>query len=79
VNRTVTFGIGGFDQSQPNNNVIWEVVSDEHSTRSLDVIGVFATLNAVLGIWSLEDAANAVNLAPADLIAEAQAWALAAK
>jgi hypothetical protein len=43
----------------------------------LNAEGVIATLNAVLGLWTVEDAANAVGLTPADLIAEAQAWALA--
>jgi hypothetical protein len=41
----------------------------------LNTEGVIATLNAVLGLWSVEDAANAVRLTPADLVAEAQAWA----
>lgn len=41
----------------------------------LNTEGVIATLNAVLGLWSVDDAANAVRLTPADLIAEAQAWA----
>jgi len=43
----------------------------------LDTAGVIATLNAVLGIWDIEDAANAVGLTPDDLIREAQAWAAA--
>ena len=43
----------------------------------LDSIGVMATLNAVLGVWSLSDAANAVGLTEQDLINEAQAWAVA--
>lgn len=43
----------------------------------LDTAGVMATLNAVLGLWSVEDAANTVGLAPQDLINEAQAWAAA--
>jgi hypothetical protein len=42
----------------------------------LNSLGVIATLNAVLGIWTLEDAANAVGLTQQDLIAEAQAWAV---
>jgi hypothetical protein len=42
----------------------------------LNVLGVMATLNAVLGVWSLADAANAVGLTQQDLIAEAQAWAV---
>jgi hypothetical protein len=43
----------------------------------LDPAGVAATLNAVLGLWPLEDAANAVGLTPEDLVAEAEAWAMA--
>lgn len=53
----------------------WET-PDVHAP--LDAMGVMATLNAVLGIWTVEDAANAVNLRPEDLIAEAQSWALGA-
>jgi len=53
----------------------WET-PDTHSP--LDTNGVMATLNAVLGIWSVEDAANAVGLTPQDLVHEAQAWALGA-
>ena len=53
----------------------WET-PDQHAP--LDTLGVFATLNAVLGVWTLTDAANAVGLPEADLIAEAQAWAAAA-
>ena len=36
-----------------------------------------ATLNAVLGIWSLQDAANIAQLPEQALIDEAQAWAAA--
>ena len=43
----------------------------------LDAHGVTATLNAVLGVWPLDDAANAVGLTADDLVAEAQAWAMA--
>jgi len=45
----------------------------------LDAAGVMATLNAVLGLWSVEDAANAVGLTPEDLVAEAEAWAVASE
>jgi hypothetical protein len=38
---------------------------------------VIAVLNAVLGLWTLQDAANAIGRMPEDLIAEAQAWAAA--
>lgn len=42
----------------------------------LSPIGVIATLNAVLGIWSLSDAASASGYTEEQLILEAQAWAL---
>lgn len=45
--------------------------------QPLDSIGVFATLNAVLGVWSLQDAANAAGLDPDQLVAEALAWSIA--
>ena len=51
----------------------WET-PDVHSP--LNTEGVIATLNAVLGLWTVEDAANAVGLTPADLVAEAQAWSV---
>lgn len=51
---------------------IWET-PDEHAP--LSNVGTLATLLAVLGIATIEDAANAVNLKPDDLVAEAQAWA----
>ena len=51
----------------------WET-PDVHAP--LDTLGVMATLNAVLGIWTLQDAANAAGLTPDDLIREAQAWAI---
>jgi len=38
---------------------------------------ITATLNAVLGVWPLSDAANAAGVSADHLIAEAQAWAAA--
>lgn len=38
---------------------------------------VVATLNAVLSVWTLADAANVAGVEPEHLIAEAQAWAAA--
>lgn len=43
--------------------------------QPLDPAGVVATLNAVLGVWSLTDAANAVRLPEQSLVDEASAWA----
>jgi len=36
-----------------------------------------ATLNAVLGLWTLQQAANIAQLPPEALVAEAEAWAVA--
>jgi hypothetical protein len=44
---------------------------------ALDPVGALATLLAVTGTLTLEDAANAAHLLPADLVAEAEAWAAA--
>lgn len=43
----------------------------------LDAAGALATLLAVVGNVTVEDAANAVGLTPDDLVREAQAWAVA--
>lgn len=45
--------------------------------QPLDHIGVAMTLLAVTEVLTVQDAANAVNLKPEDLIAEAEAWAVA--
>ena len=65
------------------NNQSWDcdgnLVSDEWFDlpyEPLDSIGVMATLNCVLGLWSLTDAANAANCEPDHLISEAQSWAM---
>jgi hypothetical protein len=49
----------------------------KYGPQPLDPAGAIATLNAVLGVWPLADAANAVGLTEQDLINEAQAWAVA--
>jgi hypothetical protein len=73
--RTI-YGPGGYDPSKPNNNIVDQYeIPDVRSP--LDPAGVAATLNAVLGLWPLDDAANAVGLTPEDLVAEAEAWAMA--
>ena len=52
----------------------WET-PDVHTP--LDTAGVIATLLAVTGNLTVQDAANAVGLTPDDLVREAQAWAAA--
>ena len=76
--KTIRYGLGGYDPSKPNNNIVEEYEIDVPQ-QPLQGVEVLATLNAVLGIWSLQDAANAVKLTQAELIAEAQAWAAAAQ
>ena len=44
----------------------------------LDPLGALATLLAVLGLATVDDAANAVGLTPTDLELEALAWGAAA-
>jgi hypothetical protein len=76
MTEIVEYGIGGYDPSKPHNNIVEQYeIPDVRSP--LDPTGVAATLNAVLGLWPLEDAANAVGLTPDDLVAEAEAWAMA--
>jgi hypothetical protein len=53
----------------------WE--TPDPPSPPLDPTGALATLLAVTETLTVEDAANAVGLTPADLIAEAEAWAAA--
>jgi hypothetical protein len=64
---------------QTDSTGTWVAEGDGYRLVSLSPTGVAATLNAVLGVWPLDDAANAVGLTPADLVAEAEAWAMAAQ
>jgi hypothetical protein len=49
----------------------------QYAKPPLDPTGALATLLAVTGTLTVEDAANAVGLTPDDLTHEAQAWAAA--
>jgi hypothetical protein len=73
MSTTTIYGIGGYDPSKPNNNVI-EEYEVEDTRQPLDPAGALATLLAVLEVATVADAANAVGLTPDDLIAEAEAW-----
>jgi hypothetical protein len=55
--------------------VTWE--TPDPPQTPLDATGALATLLAVTETLTVEDAANAVGLTPADLVAEAEAWAMA--
>jgi hypothetical protein len=62
--------------SNPDGSV-FQVDAPDPVRPPLDGSGVLATLLAVSGVLSVEDAANAVGLSPDDLVAEAEAWAVA--
>lgn len=72
--RQITYGQGGFDPSQPNNNIVEDVEVPDIPTP-LDAVGRLATMLAVTEVLSVADAASAVGLSPDDLISEAQTWA----
>ena len=74
--KITTYGIGGFDPTKPNNNIVEEQIIPDPPQAPLDPVGALATLLAVTGTLTVDDTANAVGLTPADLIAEAQAWAV---
>lgn len=57
------------------NTYEWE--SPDPPQGPLDATGALATLLAVTGTLTVEDAANAVGLPPEALVAEAEAWAAA--
>jgi hypothetical protein len=75
--RSVTYGIGGYDPTKPNNNVIEDIELPDPPQAPLDATGALATLLAVTSTLTVEDAANAVGLEPSKLTAEALAWAAA--
>jgi hypothetical protein len=59
-------------------NLLYEEIV-ETTYPPLDGYQIVATLNAVLGIWTLEDAANVAGVNADHLISEAQAWSVAAQ
>lgn len=77
--KVTTYGIGGFDPTKPNNNIVEEETIPDPPQAPLDPVGALATLLAVTGTLTVDDAANAVGLTAADLVAEAQAWSIAEK
>ena len=74
--RSTTYGLGGYDPSKPNNNIIEDIEIPDPPALPLDQVGALATLLAVVGSLTVTDAANAVGLSPGDLVAEAEAWAM---
>jgi hypothetical protein len=66
----------GWEEQDGQGNVLASG-SEQVPYERLDGFQVIATLNAVLGVWTLADAANAAGVESAHLIAEAEAWAAA--
>ena len=83
MSTQITFGLGGWCENcdethdHPLHNIVEELTIDDPPQAPLDPVGALATLLAVTGALTVEDAANAVRLLPADLVAEAEAWAAA--
>lgn len=75
--RRITYGIGGYDPTKPNNNII-EDIEIEVEQQPLDTNGVLATLMVVKGFLTLEEARNVFGLMPEQLVDEALAWEAAA-
>ena len=72
--RNITYGIGGYDETKPNNNLIEEIDLPDPPQQALSQVGALTTLLVVTGVLTLEDGANALGLSHEQLICEAQAW-----
>jgi hypothetical protein len=51
----------------------------QYAPQPLDAVGALATLLAVVGTLTVDDAANAVGLTADDLVTEAEAWSMGAQ
>lgn len=83
MKKLVNYGIGGYCKNcrethdHPLHNIVEVIDISDEPQRPLEPMGVMAALLVVSGSLDIDDAANAVGLHPDDLIAEAQAWAVA--
>lgn len=75
--KSITYGIGGHDETKPNNNIIEDIELPDPPQQPLSQVGALTTLLVVTGVLTLEDGANALGLQHEELVAEAQAWAVA--
>ena len=75
--KNITYGIGGYDETKPNNNITEEIELPDPPQQPLSQVGALTTLLVVTGVLTLEDGANALGLQHGELVAEAQAWAVA--
>lgn len=79
MSRQITYGLGGYDATKPNNNIVEEIELPDPVPQPLSPVGALATLLVVNGTLAIDDAANAVGLTPDDLVTEAQAWWVASQ
>lgn len=77
--KNITYGIGGYDETKPNNNIIEDIELPDAPQQPLSQVGALTTLLVVTGALTLEDGANALGLQREQLVDEAQAWAVASK
>ena len=75
--KHVVFGLGGYDPTKPNGNIIEDIQLPDAPQQPLSQVGALTTLLVVTGALTLEDGANALGLSHEQLVAEAQAWAVA--
>lgn len=83
MRQITTFGFGGYCENcrethdHPLHNIVEIIEMPDEPQQPLGPVGAMAALLVVSGSLDINDAANAVGLHPNDLIAEAQAWAVA--
>ena len=77
--KIVTYGVGGYDPTLPNSNIVGVLELPDPPPQPLDAVGALATLLAVVEVVSVDDAANAVGLTVDQLISEAEAWRVASE
>ena len=75
--KQTVYGLGGYDETKPNGNIIEEIELPDPPQQPLNQVGALTTLLVVTGVVTLEDGANSLGLAHEQLVAEAQAWAVA--
>lgn len=75
MNHTIVTDLGTHVETIGDDSLAALRFQPPPAPQPLDRIGVIATLNAVLGVWTLTDAANAAGVTPQQLIDEAEGWA----
>ena len=82
--KVVTYGLGGWceecDESHdhPFNNIVGIEEFPDPPQQPLSGLQLVAALNAALGLWTPEEASVVSGASVEALVAEVQAWAVAA-